>query len=204
MTSGEYRMTNNDERALPNMANVRLIAAGIVAVLVEAAALGATVLVPIEFRELVTVSSAIVHGRVVDVRAGWVDGRRAIETLLTIDADEYYKGAGGETLTVRVPGGEIGRFRTVFVGAPEFRAGDEVVLFLRRYGDRVSIVGLSQGAYRVVNDRSGRKVVASPVLMGKGDGSAAAVVRGDAARRPLPVRAFRDLVRRVMADGAAR
>src|SRR5689334_8130127 len=105
-------------------------------------ALGATVLIPIEFRELVSVSSTIVHGRVVDVRSDWIDGRRAIETFVTVEAEEYYKGAARETLVVRVPGGQIGRFRTIFVGAPEFQAGDEVVLFLRTYGDRVSIVGL--------------------------------------------------------------
>src|SRR3954452_1169434 len=139
------------------------------------AALRATVLIPIEFRELVAVSSTIVHGRVVDVRAVWVDGRRAIETFLTIDADEYYKGSASRTLTVRVPGGQIGRFRTIVVGAPEFQSGDEVVLFLRAYEGRVSIVGLSQGAYRVAPDRSGRRVVTAPVLMGKADGTAEAV-----------------------------
>jgi hypothetical protein len=167
------------------------------------AALRATVIVPIEFRELVAVSSTIVHGRVADVRAQWVDGRRAIETFLTVDADDYYKGSGAGTLTVRIPGGQIGRFRTVFVGAPEFKAGDEVVLFLRSSGGRVSIVGLSQGAYRVVADRSGRRVVASPVVMGRTDGAAEAVVRGDVTRRPLAVEAFRNLVKHVAAGGAA-
>jgi hypothetical protein len=47
----------------------------------------ATVLIPIEFRELVNVSSTIVHGRVTDVRAAWVDGRRSVETFVTIAAD---------------------------------------------------------------------------------------------------------------------
>lgn len=176
----------------------------ILALLVAApAAARATVLIPIEFRELVAVSSTIVHGRIADVRAQWVDGRRAIETFLTVDADEYYKGSAAGTLTVRVPGGQMGRFRTIVVGAPEFRVGDEVVLFLREYQGRVSIVGLSQGAYRVAPDRSGRRVVTAPVLMGKVDGSAEAVVRGDTARRPLAVDAFRDLVKRVVAGGAA-
>lgn len=167
------------------------------------AALRATVLVPIEFRELVSVSSTIVHGRVADVRAEWIDGRRSIETFVTIEADEYYKGGPAATITVRVPGGQIGRYRTVFVGAPEFRQGDEVVLFLRTYNGRSSIVGLSQGAFRVTSDRSGRRIVTSPILMGKPGLDAELVVRGDVARRPLAVEAFRDLVRRVVAGGAA-
>lgn len=163
----------------------------------------ATVLVPIEFRELVSISSTIVHGRIVDVRSDWIDGRRSIETFLTIDAVDYLKGSAGATLVVRVPGGQIGRYRTIFVGAPEFQRGDEVVLFLRSYAGRTVIVGLSQGAFRVTGDASGRRVVASPVLMGTPGAGAETVVRGDATRRPLPVDAFRDLVKRLVAGGGA-
>src|SRR6187431_689164 len=120
--------------------------AAIVLLLVMPAVLRATVLVPIEFRELVAVSTTIVHGRVVDVQAGWMDNRRAIDTLLTIEASEYFKGEGGASVLVRVPGGQVGRYRTVFVGAPTFQSGDEVVLFLRGSGVRGAvIVGLNQG-----------------------------------------------------------
>jgi hypothetical protein len=168
------------------------------------AAVRATVLIPIEFRELVTIASTIVHGRVVDVRAQWVDGRRAIETFVTIEASEYYKGGAGDTVTVRVPGGQIGRFRTIFVGAPAFRAGDEVVLFLRAYGDRIAVVGLNQGAYQVVADRSGRRMVTMPVIMGTAEGATQSIVRGDINRRPLALDAFRDLVKRVASSGVAR
>jgi hypothetical protein len=164
--------------------------------------LGATVLVPIDFRELVAVSSTIVRGRVADVHAEWIDGRRSLETLITIEAQEYYKGSLGGTVTVRTPGGQLGRYRTIFVGAPEFRQGDEVILFLRGNSGVQIIVGLNQGAFRVAADASGRRMVTSPVLMAKSD-QPAAVVRGDAARRPLPVEAFRDLVRRVIGGGAA-
>ena len=169
------------------------------------ASLRATVLIPIEFRELVTISSTIVRGRVVDVRANWVDGRRAVDTFLTVEAAEYFKGGPGDTVVVRVPGGQMGRYRTIFVGAPEFQRGDEVVLFLR--GNPASgafIVGLSQGAFRVAADGSGRRVVTSPVLMGVPGDRPETVVRGDIARRPLAVDAFRDLVKRVVAGGAAR
>ena len=168
-------------------------------------ALRATVLVPIEFRELVAISSTIVHGRVVDARADWVDGRRAIDTFLTVDVQEYFKGGAGETVVVRVPGGQLGRYRTIFVGAPEFQRGDEVILFLR--GNPASgafIVGLSQGAFRVAPDRGGRRMVTSPVVMGTSLDRPQPVVRGDVSRRPLAVEAFRDLVKQVMAGGAPR
>jgi len=167
------------------------------------AALRATVLVPIEFRELVTIASTIVHGRVVDVRADWVDGRRAIDTFVTVEANEYFKGGPGESVVVRVPGGQMGRYRTIFVGAPEFQRGDEVVLFLRGNPARGAIiVGLSQGAFRVAPDRTGRRVVTSPVLLGTSLDRPEPIVRGDPSRRPLAVDAFRELVKRVIAGGA--
>lgn len=162
-------------------------------------ALGATVLVPIEFRELVTVATTIVHGRVTDVHAEWIEGRRSIETLVTLDAREYLKGDLGGTVSVRVPGGQIGRYRTIFVGAPALRRGDDVVLFLR--GDR--IVGLNQGAFRVVADaRTGAPMVTSPIVMAAGGDAPERVVRGDPKRRAVTVDAFRDTVKQILAAGA--
>lgn len=160
----------------------------------------ATVLVPIEFRELVTVSNVIVHGRVTDAHGEWTDGRRSVETLVTISASDYLKGDLGSTFTIRVPGGQLGRYRTVFVGAPEFRAGDEVVLFLRAN----RIVGLSQGAFRVVPDaRSGRPIVVSPIVMSMDLNAPESVVRGDSRRTPVSFDVFRDVVRQVI-SGAVR
>ena len=169
-------------------------------------ALEATVLVPIEFRELVSTAPVIVHGRVVDVRSALVDGRRSVETYVTLEAGEYLKGQLGTHFTIRIPGGQVGRYRTVFVGAPEFQAGDELVLFLKT--PRASlphIIGLSQGAFRVVFDpRSGQRMVATPIVMGKATGEAERVVRGDPARHPVSIDAFRGVVRQVMAEAGPR
>src|SRR5918996_720267 len=99
--------------------------------------LSATVLLPAEFREIVSGSQIIVHGRVIDVRAEWIDGRRRIESVITLDASAFYRGTPASTVTFRVPGGQIGRYKSVTVGAPEFRAGDEAVLFLKSLGPSV-------------------------------------------------------------------
>lgn len=163
--------------------------------------LQATVIVPIEFRELVTTSLAIVHAHVTDVRSAYVDGRRSIETFVTVAADDYLKGNLGEHVTFLVPGGEIGRYRTIFVGAPQFREGDEVVLFLKSAGGMPYVVGLSQGAYRVIADpSSGRRIVTTPIVMAKGTGEVERVVRGDPGRHALPIETFRDAVRQVLAE----
>ncbi len=172
----------------------RLLLSGVL--LLTPVAVRATVLIPIEFRELVTISTVIVHGRVTDAHGERTDGRRSVETLVTIDAREYLKGDLGAEFTIHVPGGQLGRYRTIFVGAPEFRTGDEVVLFLR--GGR--IVGLSQGAFRVVADADGgRPTVVSPIVMAISPDTAEPVVRGDSRRRPVPLDSFRDIVRQVLA-----
>jgi hypothetical protein len=158
----------------------------------------ATVLAPIEFRQLVTSSPVIVHGTVVDVRSDWVDGRRAVETFVTVEAGDYLKGDLGPRVTFKVPGGQLGRYRTIFVGAPTFQSGDELVLFLKSNGASYPfITGLSQGLFRVVTDRtSGRRLVTPPAVVGK-PGVDERVVRGDPARRPLPLDDFRALVRQM-------
>lgn len=166
----------------------------------------ATVIVPIEFRELVTTSPVIVHGRVTDVRSAFVDGRRSVDTFVTVAAEEYLKGDLGEYVTFQVPGGELGRYRTIFVGAPAFRVGEEVVLFLKTSSGRVPVIaGLNQGAYRVIEDaQTGTRVVTSPVVMAVEGAAPERVVRGAAARRPMALDTFRGVVREALAKGAAK
>lgn len=173
--------------------------------LLFAPGLSATVLLPAEFREIVAGSQIIVHGRVADIRAEWSDGRRRIESVVTLEAAAFYRGTPSRTVTFRVPGGQIGRYKSVTVGAPEFRTGDEVVIFLRAHGPAVPrVFGLNQGVFRVrVDARSGRRQVILPVLTARGT-EPEPVVRGAVDRRPLPLAQFAAQVRTVLQQGGAR
>jgi hypothetical protein len=164
----------------------------------------ATVLVPVAFRELVQTAPVIVHGDVVAIHSDWASGRRTVETFVTLHVDEYLKGNLGPEITVRVPGGRLGRYRTIMVGAPVFARGDEVVLFLNTAAPAYpSIVGLSQGAFRVVTmPGTPTRMVAPPAVMGMPGADAEPVVRGDTARRPVAIDQFRTLVRQVIAEAA--
>lgn len=166
--------------------------------------LTATLILPAEFREIVSGSQIIVHGRVVDVRSEWVDGRSRIESFVTIEAASFYRGTPAPTLTFRTPGGQVGRYKSVTVGAPEFRIGDEAVLFLKSQGPAVpQIFGLNQGLFRVrVDPRTGRRLVIRQVLMAHGAGPER-VARGDRDRRPLTLDAFGAQVRTVLQQGGA-
>lgn len=171
------------------------------ALLLFAPGLRATVLVPAEFREIVAGSQIIVYGRIADVRPEWSDDRRRIDTVVTVQAGSYLKGGPASVVTFRVPGGQIGRYKNVMIGAPEFQPGEEAVLFLRAEGPSVAhVFGLSQGVFRVrVDARSGRRLVVPPVLMANGD-TPRTVTRGTTERRPLPLDAFAATVRAAMAQ----
>ncbi len=106
-----------------------------VACVLIASAASATVLVPAEFTEIVRGSQIIAYARIVQIRPEWADGRRWIDTVVTADVLSNLKGSADQTLTFKVPGGQLGRYRSVVVGAPVFAAGDEAVLFLKARGD---------------------------------------------------------------------
>ena len=133
--------------------------------LLMSAPAGATVYLPADFAEMVTASRLVVHGTVVDVRSEPTPDRRSIATQVTVDVAEALKGTPGESVTFRVPGGQVGRYRRIVVGAPEFERGDEVVLFLTARGPSIPYVfGLSQGVYRVSRATGGPVVNPPPVV----------------------------------------
>jgi hypothetical protein len=178
----------------------------IVIVLLCARELRATVLLPAEFREIVAGSQIIVYGRVTEVRPEWSDDRTRIDTTVTVTAGTYLKGGPGRSVTFRVPGGQIGRYRNLVVGAPQFQTGEEAILFLSATGPSIAhVFGLSQGVFRVkVDARSGQRLVVPPVLMSQNDDDVGQpVTRGDPARRQLSLDQFAATVRQAMSSRRA-
>jgi hypothetical protein len=159
----------------------------------------ATVLLPADFTTVVTESSIIVHGRVVDVTSVLAGPRRTIESRITVEVIDAVKGASTRSVTFRVPNGQVGRYRRILVGAPEFEEGDELFVFLHgRPPALPSLFGLSQGVYRV--SRTGGGPMVAPPVMARGV-SAERVVRGDPARVPIAVDAFTREIRAVLERG---
>jgi hypothetical protein len=163
----------------------------------------ATVLVPAEFREVVNGSEIIAYGRVIDATSEWTDDRKRIDTAITFEVSTWLKGGPGDTLTFKVPGGRIGRYRSLTVGAPEFAIGDEAVVFLKSNGGAGPFVfGFNQGVYRVrVDSGTVRRMVVPPALIAAGD-SPEVVVRGAAARRSVPLETFGAQIQAVIAESA--
>jgi hypothetical protein len=156
----------------------------------------ATVLLPGDLGDIARGSAVIVRGTVADVRAEWVDGRRRVETIVTLDVVETFKGGLTGRITFQVPGGVMGRYRSVTVGAPTFRAGEEVIVCLGARPPALPyVLGLSQGVFRVRRDAAtGQRVVASPVLLAAGN-TTTTVKRGDPLRLPMSIEQFTTTLR---------
>jgi hypothetical protein len=161
-------------------------------------AVGATVLVPTEFRQVVADSTVIVRGHVTDIRVSAPPGG-PVETIATVAVDSLLKGTADAFVSVRVPGGDLGRQRVVAIGSPTFARGDMALFFLKRGSDNgLRPVGLSLGVYRVkVDATTGDTSVAPPLATGI-TAPAGAVTHGDLNRRMLTVPEFESLVKAVM------
>jgi hypothetical protein len=169
----------------------------LLALVVSASTVRALTVVPATFEELVRESASVVHGRVRAVHAAWTADRRTIQSTVTLDVIDAFKGTSTATATFVVPGGEAGGRILVVPGAPVFRAGDEVVVFLRGHAPAIpQPVGLSLGVYRVSSAmRAGTAmVVPSPVHAAP---APAAVARGASARQVRSLDAFAADVRAV-------
>jgi hypothetical protein len=171
------------------------------AVLLTTRALDATVVLPAAFRDVVAGSAVIAHVQIADVRPEWAEGRRRIDSLVTAAVIVSFKGDVSETVSFKVPGGELGRYRSVTIGAPIFKPGDEAVICLSAAeGEPLHVFGLNQGVFRVRQDPvSGRRMVVTPVLSAR-DEEPVRIVRGSVERRPLAMEEFGRQVRGVITD----
>jgi hypothetical protein len=176
----------------------KLLAVVILACACASGSLSATTLAPADFAQMATESELIVRGTVVRVEGQRTGGRQTIESLITLRVSDTIKGTAVTETTFRVPGGKVGPYRRVTVGAPQFSPGDEVILFLKgRAPAMATPYGLSQGVYRV-SRTGGASVVTPAVAAGFGR-----VTRGDPARRPVDPVTFTRQVQAALAESGA-
>jgi hypothetical protein len=173
------------------------------AIVLCAGSASATVTVPAEFRAIVTEAALIVRGHVTDVRGVLVPDR-GIESIVTVAVDTLVKGPATDVVSLALPGGVVGRYRSEMVGAPKLQVGAQGVFFLKRDASNTwRPVGLSMGIFTVQSSASTGLAVVNPPLVSGLTADVGRVVRGDARRQPMGVGDFESLVRLVMAGQAA-
>jgi len=145
--------------------------------------------------QLADKSDAIVYARVIGLHSHWDFGTRAIWTRTDLQILEAPKGNPGSLLSITEPGGILPGRGEIYPGIPQFRAGQEVVLFLYRApGNRLRITGLLRGVYLVSADvasgvRVARPALASPEAVYE-EGSPSAPVIRQSAEQPEALHHF--------------
>ena len=112
--------------------------------------------------ELVRESDVIVVGSVGALKSEWNADRSRIQTVVTINISETVKGAAqGGTLTVVVPGGEVGDVGEWYSHTPRFQDTEEVVVFAKRDDAGVMrVAGGEHGKFQVTAGKSaGSRVI---------------------------------------------
>jgi hypothetical protein len=106
--------------------------------------------------EIVADSRWILEGRVISVSGAWNEDRTQIFTTVEIAVGDVLKGELAEkTVRLRMLGGSADGISMIVVGAPTFRAEEEVVLCLgANLHAMLPVVGLAQGKFSLTAEPS--------------------------------------------------
>ena len=154
----------------------------------------ATVMVPIPLEDMVRDAAVIVHARV--IRSGSrlsLDGDATPHTVTQLQVIEWLAGDASSTqITIDELGGTFGDRGMTITGTPTFRAGEEVVLFLRSTPDGLRTLGMVQGQFVVQRGVPGTADVVvrdtSEVGLATWEGGPMSVVEGG--RESMELQAF--------------
>lgn len=133
-----------------------------------AAPVAATVARSISFDEKVQQADGIFLGRCTAIRSAWDPTGRWILTYSTFQVEKAFKGPAVPEVTLVTPGGQVGSIRQETVGVPDFTAGQQNVVFLKRGSVGPTVLYLDQGVYDVAPDDRGElevKPVASNLVL---------------------------------------
>src|SRR5215211_637632 len=136
----------------------------------------ATTAIMLSDEELVTSSRVILLGDVVSIKTQWDTSHNNINTYVKVKVSKILKGQlQNEHIVFKQLGGTVGEDSTVIFGAPEYKAGERVLLFLDADSSgTLRVAHLFQGKYDVTGDgkRVERKVDKGAVnLLGASEGA---------------------------------
>lgn len=122
----------------------------------------ASTFVAMSQEDLVSKSTTVVEGEVLEAHSFWNDDSTSIYTDAQILVHDVILGFAPALVTVRVSGGTVGGVTLQAHGFPTFQKGERLVLFLepRAGADEVfRVVGYQQGEYKIVPGPRGEDMV---------------------------------------------
>src|SRR5262245_42822343 len=115
----------------------------------------ATIMKYLEIEDLTRLSSDIFQGQVVSTDTIWNQERTRIYTLVRVRVNETFKGRTrlAQIVTVTQFGGEKDGIKMDYLGRPDFKEGESVVLFTTRgKGNDLTVVALKQGKMNLIGN----------------------------------------------------
>ena len=111
------------------------------------------------FDEKVNNAAAIVVGKVIRKETRYDADKRWILTYTTFRVEKTIKGGAPTEVTIVTPGGRIGDVTQNTVGIPVFEKDQESVVFLRNTRLGPTVLYHDQGAYDLIRDSRGERMV---------------------------------------------
>jgi uncharacterized protein YceK len=132
----------------------------LLAVLFAAQVSTATTAVMLTDEDLIASSRIILIGDVQSVKAQWDADHQTINTYVKVNVTRLLKGQlQNQTIVFKQLGGRVGDEATVIFGAPEYAAGQQVLLFLdTRQDGTLRVAHLFQGKYDIVTESGSLRV----------------------------------------------
>lgn len=129
-------------------------AASLVLALLSALAADATTIARMSLAKMAQAAPLIVRARCAANSVGLDAGE--IWTFTSFQVEEAWRGDAPLQITVRLLGGALGNITSHVSGVPQFRPGEDVILFLQpTKRDDFSVVSWEQGTFRISHDSSG-------------------------------------------------
>jgi len=129
--------------------------------------LRSTVMLPMFMDDLTQSSQTVVYGSIAGKRAEWTADHRMINTVYTVDPQEYVKGTLGASFEISEPGGELDGEGFYVASAPQFEVGQEAVLFVwTDQRGHHQVTALDQGAVKLEKDAKGVKTATRKIPLG--------------------------------------
>ncbi|HST23046.1 MAG TPA: matrixin family metalloprotease, partial [Blastocatellia bacterium] len=176
----------------------------LLAVLFMAKTTTATTAVLLSDDQLIASSRVILLGDVQSVKAQWDLNHENINTYVKIKISQTLKGQlQNDTIVFKQLGGTVGEDSTVIFGAPEYKTGHRVLLFLDTTQEgTLRVAHLFQGKYDVADDsNTGRTRIKRE--LDKGDINILGTTSGANITNDAPLARFTRKIARVLRDNAA-
>lgn len=175
----------------------------LLAVLFMAKTSAATTAVMLSDEQLISSSRVILLGDIQSVKAQWDLNHENINTYVKVKISQALKGQlQNDTIVFKQLGGTVGEDSTVIFGAPEYKSGQRVLLFLDTGQDgTLRVAHLFQGKYDVADNAKGQTRIKRE--LDKGDINIIGATSGTNITNDAPLTRFTRKIERVIRDNAA-